>query len=49
MKTYIFTVVVEAENEEQATEVMQERIYFEEDYGFPYEINYARNGVIVNS
>lgn len=35
-----YTVTVWANSKEEATKVMQERICFEEDYGFEYELNY---------
>lgn len=36
-----FTVTVETETEEQAEIVMRERIGFDEDYGFDYEIDFT--------
>lgn len=41
MTEYTFGVTVTAESAEQAAEVMRERIDFEEDYGFEYEVEYA--------
>lgn len=38
MNEYKFTVKVRAETREQAARVMGERILFDEDYGFPYEL-----------
>jgi len=35
-----FTTTVEAETYGQAVEVMNERIHYDEDYGFPYEIDW---------
>lgn len=40
MKTYEFTVTVEASTYDEALLVMQERILHDEDYGFDYLINY---------
>ena len=38
--TYTFTVTVECETQEQATQVIAERLNHDEDYGFPYEIRW---------
>ena len=40
MKTFEFTVTVEASTYDEALLVMQERILHDEDYGFDYRINY---------
>ena len=40
MKTFEFTVTVEASTYDEALRVMQERILHDEDYGFDYSINY---------
>ena len=40
MADFEFTVRVEADTFDQALRVMQERIEFEEDYGFDYSISY---------
>lgn len=42
MKDFTFAVVITADTREQAEQVMQERILFDEDYGFPYTIAYMR-------
>jgi hypothetical protein len=36
---YRFVVIVKCETWEQAQQVIQERIYFDEDYGFDYEVD----------
>lgn len=41
MDEYVFTVVVSAHSREEAIRVIGERICFDEDYGFEYEIDYA--------
>lgn len=38
MREFKFTVKVKAATREQANRVMGERILFDEDYGFPYEL-----------
>lgn len=38
MKTFAFSVEVEADDLEQAWQVMAERINHEEDYGFAYTV-----------
>jgi len=40
MSTFKFVVEVETENEQLARRVMSERIGYEEDYGFPYRIDW---------
>lgn len=40
METFYFTVTVDAADKEQAYQVMNERICFEEDYGFPYTVSW---------
>ena len=40
MHEYKFIVTVDAETKEQADRVMQERIGFDEDYGFDYSIDW---------
>lgn len=39
MQKYRYVVVVEAETQEQADQVIAERVYYDEDYGFYYQIN----------
>lgn len=41
MREFKFTVLVKAANRKEAERVMGERILFDEDYGFPYEIRVA--------
>lgn len=41
MSAYRFTVTVDAPSAEQAATVLAERLGFDEDYGFPYRIDYA--------
>jgi hypothetical protein len=36
---FVYTVVVSADNKEQAEKVMRERLDHGEDYGFPYTLN----------
>ena len=43
MKKYHFLVTVVAETHDQAVEVMNERILYNEDYGFPYEVDWEDN------
>ena len=43
-RIFRFYVTVECETAEEADTVMAERIYFEEDYGFDYIINYEEEG-----
>ena len=38
---YKFIVAVEAETLAQAQRVMQERIEYDEDYGFPYMLDWS--------
>ena len=38
---YMFVVTVTTDTAEHAAQVMRERIEPEEDYGFPYEVEYA--------
>ena len=40
MKEFRFVVTVQAETEDQAKQVMDERVYYDEDYGFDYQINW---------
>jgi hypothetical protein len=40
MEKYRFLVTVVAETHDQAVEVMAERILYDEDYGFPYEVDW---------
>lgn len=42
MKTFLYIVSVECETEEQAEEVMSERIGYDEDYGFEYKLSVKR-------
>lgn len=44
MGQYRFTVTVECETEEEALQVMAERVYFDEDYGFEYTISLVEAG-----
>lgn len=41
MSEYVFAVTVTADTAEQAAQVMRERIYYAEDYGFDYTVDYA--------
>jgi len=43
MSEFIYTVVVDAENKEQADKVMRERLDYDEDYGETYKIRYSAN------
>lgn len=43
MKKYQFLVTVVAETHGQAVEVMNERILYNDDYGFPYEVDWEDN------
>ena len=38
-KTFTYTVAVVAATQEQADEVISQRVYHDEDYGFPYTID----------
>lgn len=40
MPDFTYLVTVTAQTQEQADTVMQERILFDEDYGFDYRIDY---------
>lgn len=40
MNKHVFLVTVTAETEEQAIEVMTERLYHDEDYGFGYSVDF---------
>ncbi len=40
MNTYRYMVTVEAETDKQADQVMAERCYHDEDYGFDYSIDF---------
>jgi hypothetical protein len=40
VKTFRFLVIIEAETREEAEQVMAERIGYDEDYGFPYKIDW---------
>jgi len=40
-QVFHFAVEVQADSLEQAMQVMQERIEFEEDYGFPYTVEWG--------
>lgn len=42
MQDYHYTVVVTAGSREEADTVIRERVFFDEDYGFPYEIAVSR-------
>lgn len=42
MRTFQYLVSVEAQTQDQADRVMSERIYHDEDYDFPYRIDYER-------
>ena len=39
MSEFVYTVVVSADNKEQAEKVMRERLDHDEDYGFNYTLN----------
>lgn len=39
MQKYRYVVAVEAETQDQADQVIAERVYYYEDYGFYYRIN----------
>lgn len=39
--TYRFVVEIECASQEQAEEVLRERLGYDEDYGFPYTISDA--------
>ena len=43
MDNYTFTVIVTCETAEEAEQVMAERLDPDEDYGFPYIVQYAAN------
>jgi hypothetical protein len=38
MSEFTYTVVVTAENKEQADDVMIQRINYDDDYGFDYQV-----------
>lgn len=40
MRKHYYTVAVETDDPDNADEVMSERIYFDEDYGFDYRIDF---------
>ena len=40
MREFAFTVTVRCESEEGAAQVMAERIGYDEDYGFDYQIGW---------
>ena len=40
-ETFVYTVRVTADTDEQADQVMAERLGYDEDYGFDYEIVYT--------
>ena len=40
MNEFVYTVVVSAENQEEANQVMRERLDHDEDYGFNYLTEY---------
>ena len=42
MSDYKFIVTVHAATLEQAQKVMEERIYYTEDYGFIYQIKWSK-------
>jgi hypothetical protein len=42
MKAFQYVVTVECETQEQADQVMAERLTPEEDYGFTYEVGYEK-------
>ena len=39
MSEFVYTVVVSAEKQEEANQVMRERLDHDEDYGFKYTLN----------
>ena len=43
MQEHKFTVTVHAATLEQAEQVMRERIYYTEDYGFIYQVKWRAN------
>lgn len=43
MQDFTFTVTITAATSEQAAIVIAERIYHEEDYGFPYQIGVSED------
>lgn len=50
MNEFVYTVVVSAENQEEANQVMRERLDHDEDYGFEYSLNIILNeGVLMNN
>lgn len=42
MKDFTYTVTVSAATEEEADQVIAERIGYDEDYGFDYGIGWAK-------
>lgn len=38
---YTYEVTVDCDTEEQAEQVMDERLFHEEDYGFEYQLDYT--------
>ena len=40
MNKHVFLVTVTADTEEQAAQVMSERLYHDEDYGFDYSVDF---------
>lgn len=43
---HTFTVVIDTDTHEHAQRVITERIYHDEDYGFPYSIDLAQGGPV---
>lgn len=41
MNRYTAIVTIATEDIDNAEQVLNERIYYDEDYGFPYEVNYS--------
>lgn len=44
MSEFVYTVVVSADNKEQAEQVMRERLDHDEDYGFDYTLRHRQKG-----
>ena len=39
MNEFVYTIVISAENKEEAEQVLRERLDHDEDYGFNYTLN----------
>ena len=44
MSEFVYTVVVSADNKEQAEQVMRERLDHDEDNGFDYTLRHRQKG-----